>query len=99
MSDFPTYQISKFLDDKRDYQVVIRTDDFQELLGAMKNIKPLVEAVEKKAVKPDVFEGGLPQTITCKDHKQEMRLRQGKFGPYYSHKWGDEWCNLDAKKI
>jgi len=46
MSDFPKFQLSKFLNGSRDYQVVVRTDDADELIEAMKQIKPLVKALE-----------------------------------------------------
>ena len=41
---------------------------------------------------------GYPPTIKCPENGEVMRLRDGKFGPYYSHKHGKEWHNIDADK-
>lgn len=44
------------------------------------------------------IQGGYAATIPCPDNGKEMRLRDGKFGQYYSHKHGSEWHNIDADK-
>lgn len=101
MADYPRYQISKFLDDRRTYQVVVRSDTYKDLQEAMKQIKPWIDSKEKEREETkegDAFLRNLPDKINCKEHGVPMYLRDGKFGPYYSHKQGDGWCNLDAKK-
>ncbi len=45
-----------------------------------------------------VSQGPLPETKECPIHKVEMSLRQGKFGPFYSQKDGDGWCNGKIKQ-
>lgn len=105
MADYPKFQISKFLDQKREYQVVVRTNDFDELLEAMKQIKPLVQQIEKTSqntptTQTPIVTDSLPKSVACPEHPTEtLYLKDGKYGPYYSHKWGDVWCNKKAKEI
>lgn len=46
--DYPQYQFSVFLGEKRNEQIVIRTDTFEELLEAKNNINKILEKVEAK---------------------------------------------------
>lgn len=40
----------------------------------------------------------MPETKECPIHKVEMSLRDGKFGPFYSHRTTDGFCNGKIKK-
>lgn len=81
---YPKYQISKFLDSKRDYQIVIRTDNFDELMSAMKKVKPLVEGVEKKAKDSggDVYENKMNGGQKCKRCGANM-VKNPKTGKWF----------------
>ena len=48
---FPKYQYSIFLRDTRDEQLVIRTDTFEELLEAKKNIDTIITKRENVTLK------------------------------------------------
>lgn len=37
--------------------------------------------------------------VTCPDHNKPMTLRDGKYGPYYSHKEGSKWCNKKPDQV
>jgi hypothetical protein len=43
--------------------------------------------------------GGLPPSWPCPECGGTMQLKEGKYGPYYSHKKGKDWHNLDAKIV
>lgn len=92
MSDYPKYQISKFLDAKRDYQVVVRTDSIEELTKAMEDVKPLIKSLETTPSAPKTAETSTSQqpqserTLSgkCSDCGAEMvhRTGVGKKGPW-----------------
>lgn len=82
MSDFSKYQLSKFLDGKRDYQVVVRSDDFDDLLACMKNMKILVEQIEKKEQTTPVNQPGLQANCETCGTKMEYKEGMGKKGPW-----------------
>lgn len=35
----------------------------------------------------------------CPEHKVEILIRDGKFGPFYSHKNGEAWCNKKPEEV
>ena len=82
MSDYPKYQISRFVDGSRDYQVVVRADDFDELLDAMKNMKTITEQISKKKSNGE----GSP-TAKCETCGNEMNYKEG-------YKDGKQWKGL-----
>lgn len=98
---FPKFQISKFLAGNRDYQVVIRTNDANELIQALKDIKPLVEQLEQKAgsttsTPAPTYRDDL--TSTCPIHNVPMEQKDGQYGMYWSHRIeGTGYCN--GKKV
>ena len=62
--------------------------------------KPASSPKAKAEDKPEqADEEPPPQTIMCKEHGVEMELKDGKWGPYYSHKVAEgKWCNLKVDK-
>jgi hypothetical protein len=77
---FPKFQISKFLDSKRDYQVVVRTDTVEELISAMEAIKPLIKSMETT---PTASKTAEHESLHCDYHDCEMKLnKNGK--PYHT---------------
>ncbi len=94
------YQISKMIDK---WQVVIRTDDYKELVSAMEEMKPLIEQIEKKELEkraPEVHTGGSQPALTsiCPTHNVEMQPKTGMYGTYWSHTIPEVgFCN--GKKI
>lgn len=88
-ASYPKYQLSKFVDKRRDYQIVIRTNDANELIAAMKKIKPLIEGIEKreatiaKANPPQPAQAQATQAMDglrriCKSHGVDMVYGQSK---------------------
>ena len=61
--------------------------------------KPKKEAPKAPAPKAEPEEPDPPTTIMCPEHGVEMELKDGKWGPYYSHKVAEgKWCNLKVEK-
>jgi len=63
--------------------------------------KPKAEEKPKKVkAEPKEFsEDDPPSAIMCPEHGVEMELKDGKWGPYYSHKIAEgKWCNLKVEK-
>lgn len=52
------FQLSKMFGNNREYQVVIRTDDAQELIDALKQIKPFIQVIEGE------IDGTRPVTVS-----------------------------------
>ncbi len=102
----PKYQYSIFLNGRRDEQLVIRADTFEELLEAKKNIDVIIakreqEAQEEKKAVSQAPGATDPTTNwleekgavkICPIHNQEMKAKEGKFGVFYSH-----WLGRDAQ--
>lgn len=79
MSD-KKYQLSKFLDSKREYQVVVRADTKEEFIQAMADIKPFLDSLEVKvATPPPVAQPVLDNmTSMCKVHGVPMQQAWSK---------------------
>jgi len=104
VKQYPKFQISKFLDSKRDYQVVVRTESFSELKKAMEQVKPMITLFEGKEGKSPESKGkdvtdSLPEEANCPEHNVPIYKRTGKYGVYYSHKQGEGWCNKKPREI
>lgn len=95
MSDFPKYQISKFLDSKRDYQVVVRTDDFDELVEAMDKVKPLIEKFVPKNQPVDITDKHYEeQPRKCRNCKKANMVKNPKTGKWFC----EDKCWLNNSK-
>jgi len=58
--------------------------------------RPLKEPTDGQPAKA---EEPPPSIIECPEHKVEMKLQDGKWGPFYSHPIGeDKWCNIKLEK-
>jgi len=80
---FPKWQISKFENGNKNLQSVFRTNDEEEY----KKVKAewLTEVEVKKDFPDKPMTQGAPDTKMCPIHNVKMYLKDGKFGPYYSH--------------
>lgn len=86
--DYPMYQYSVFLNGNRDEQIVIRTDTFEELLEAKKNVNKILEKVEAKQEAPD--------EITCWSCGAKAEERSG-VSKKTGKKWRGIFCSTDNK--
>lgn len=66
MNDICKFQMSKFLNGSRDYQVVVRANDIEEFQQALAQMKPIVDALEKD----------MPQKSNPVDNMQKQLLNQ-----------------------
>lgn len=85
------YQYSVFPAGNRDEQFVIRTDTFQELKDAKKEIDQIVNqrqavASTQPAQPPQTEE----QVHTCPIHHVPLQRKEGQFGVFYSHYLGKD---------
>ena len=96
MSEFPKFQISKFVGKSRDYQVVLRTDDLEELTDAMSSIKPLIKELEEFVGEKVVEQAGSKQNGDWCDYHQ-VPMRRNKNNKLYhldnTREEGDQFCN------
>lgn len=88
--NYPKYQLSKFLGGNKDYQVVVRADDFDEFQEAMNNMKKLVKILEKKTN----GETSNHPKAKCKDCGAEMIYKSGNKN---GKKWEGLFCPNSQK--
>jgi len=88
------FQVSKMFGDG--YQFVLRTDTIEELVEAMRKAKPVLAELERPK---QVAQTAVPQpqanslTSICPIHNVEMEEKNGQYGPYFSHRVAEGWCN------
>lgn len=87
------FQLSKMFGNNREYQVVIRTDDAQELIDALKQIKPFIQGIEGEILGNEAHANpGI--TTLCAVHNASMTeaisKKTGK--PYFSHRVDGKMC-------
>ena len=95
----PKFQLSKFLGANKEYQIVVRTQTAQELIDSMRDIKSLIEGIDKKASEP-AQKTGLQGH--CDLHNIDMKRFDGQYGEFWSHMYTDENGNkffCDGKKL
>lgn len=105
MADYPKFQLSKFIDPKREYQIVIRTESAEGMRDALEAMKPFVEGIKNRmAAKPDTRTFvPIAQTPTygshCDIHDVEMQQKEWQGKTFWSHRTedGQYWCN--GKKL
>ena len=103
MSDYPKYQYSVFLKNKRDEQLVIRVDTWKEFKKAKENVNKILDKVEAtESTDPDpewIKETQVEESFpVCKIHDKEMT--KGKYGWYCKTPTGEDskgktmWCKF-----
>ena len=93
--NYPKYQFSIFPNGSRDEQLVIRTDTFEELIEAKKDIDKIVE---KKAAKLTPATPTQPDWCPIHSCQMTMKKNQKTGQTFFSHRLPDgSWCNGKAK--
>jgi len=84
---YPKYQYSIFLKDGKDEQIVIRADDFDELIEAKKDIDKILEKRQKDESVKDPDPEWIQETRAgkplCPECKEGMVKREGAKGEFW----------------
>jgi hypothetical protein len=106
MKGYPKYQYSVFIKNGKDQQLVIRTETFEELVEAKKNIDMILEKSQETTEKLATEFVKTPavsspeDTVMCVMHGEKMPMRISKAGNAYwkhSRKVGENWESCFGK--
>ena len=91
-SNYPKYQYSIFLKNKRDEQLVIRVDTWSEFKKAKENVNKILDKVETKDEDPEWIKDTKVEGLKCEECGGDTEYKTGKTD---GRPWKAHFCLTD----